>query len=65
MSLQPWFSINTEMLPVEEPSYLQEPAHSETERKIRNDSFMLASQNDRNETNENCGEIIVSSFPQY
>ncbi|NXR68032.1 RD21L protein, partial [Rhadina sibilatrix] len=48
----------------EEPSYLQEPAHSETERKIRNDSFMLTSQNDRNETNENCGEIIVSSFPQ-
>ncbi|XP_066054949.1 double-strand-break repair protein rad21-like protein 1 [Chamaea fasciata] len=48
----------TEMLPVEEPSYLQEPAHSETERKIRNDSFMLTSQNDRNETNENCGEII-------
>ncbi|KAF2984973.1 hypothetical protein EK904_004092, partial [Melospiza melodia maxima] len=58
----------TEMLPVEEPSYLQEPAHSETGRKIRNDSFMLTSQNDRNETNENCGEIIqlkrsgVSSF---
>ncbi|NXL24316.1 RD21L protein, partial [Setophaga kirtlandii] len=48
----------------EEPSYLQEPAHSETGRKIRNDSFMLTSQNDRNETNENCGEIIVSSFPQ-
>nr|XP_026651793.1 double-strand-break repair protein rad21-like protein 1 isoform X4 [Zonotrichia albicollis] len=48
----------TEMLPVEEPSYLQEPAHSETERKIRNDSFMLTSQNDRNEANENCGEII-------
>ncbi|XP_058706566.1 double-strand-break repair protein rad21-like protein 1 [Poecile atricapillus] len=48
----------TEMLPVEEPSYLQEPAYSETERKIRNDSFMLTSQNDRNETNENCGEII-------
>ncbi|NWZ82702.1 RD21L protein, partial [Poecile atricapillus] len=47
----------------EEPSYLQEPAYSETERKIRNDSFMLTSQNDRNETNENCGEIIVSSFP--
>ncbi|NWT57360.1 RD21L protein, partial [Erythrocercus mccallii] len=44
----------------EEPSYLQEPDHSETERKIRNDSFMLTSQNDRNETNENCGEIIVS-----
>ncbi|XP_064585767.1 double-strand-break repair protein rad21-like protein 1 isoform X2 [Zonotrichia leucophrys gambelii] len=48
----------TEMLPVEEPSYLQEPAHSETERKTRNDSFMLTSQNDRNEANENCGEII-------
>ncbi|NWI72166.1 RD21L protein, partial [Dryoscopus gambensis] len=48
----------------EEPSYLQEPAHSETERKIRNDSFMLTSQNHRNEINENCGEIIVSSFPQ-
>ncbi|XP_014745560.1 PREDICTED: double-strand-break repair protein rad21-like protein 1 [Sturnus vulgaris] len=48
----------TEMLPVEEPSYLQEPAHSETERKIGNDSFMLTSQNDRNETNENCCEII-------
>ncbi|XP_053814848.1 double-strand-break repair protein rad21-like protein 1 isoform X1 [Vidua chalybeata] len=48
----------TEMLPVEEPSYLPEPAHSETGRKIINDSFMLTSQNDRNETNENCGEII-------
>ncbi|NXS85508.1 RD21L protein, partial [Erpornis zantholeuca] len=48
----------------EEPSYLQEPAHSETERKIRNDSFMLTSQNDRNETNEYYGEMIVSSFPQ-
>ncbi|XP_039936223.1 double-strand-break repair protein rad21-like protein 1 [Hirundo rustica] len=48
----------TEMLPVEEPSYLQEPAYSETERKTGNDSFMLTSQNDRNETNENCGEII-------
>ncbi|NXH52301.1 RD21L protein, partial [Rhabdornis inornatus] len=48
----------------EEPSYLQEPAHSETERKIGNDSFILTSQNDRNETNENCGEFIVSSFPQ-
>ncbi|XP_005057298.1 PREDICTED: double-strand-break repair protein rad21-like protein 1 isoform X2 [Ficedula albicollis] len=48
----------TERLPVEEPSYLQEPAHSETERKIGNDSFMLTLQNDRNETNDNCGEII-------
>ncbi|KAL2296983.1 hypothetical protein Nmel_015035 [Mimus melanotis] len=48
----------TEMLPVEKPSYLQEPAHSETERKTGNDSFMLISQNDRHETNENCGEMI-------
>ncbi|XP_075023168.1 double-strand-break repair protein rad21-like protein 1 [Calonectris borealis] len=48
----------TEMLIVEEPSYLQESAHSETERKIRNDSFMLTSQNNRNETDDNCGETI-------
>ncbi|XP_009491098.1 double-strand-break repair protein rad21-like protein 1 [Pelecanus crispus] len=48
----------TEMLVVEEPSYLQESAHSETERKIRNDSFMLTSQNNRNETDDNCGETI-------
>ncbi|NXS46047.1 RD21L protein, partial [Balaeniceps rex] len=48
--------------PTEEPSYLQESAHSETERKIRNDSFMLTSQNNRNETDDNCGETIVSSF---
>ncbi|XP_009891710.1 PREDICTED: double-strand-break repair protein rad21-like protein 1 [Charadrius vociferus] len=48
----------TEMLIVEEPSYLQESAHSETERKIRNDSFMLTSQNNRNETGHNCGETI-------
>ncbi|XP_074699200.1 double-strand-break repair protein rad21-like protein 1 [Strix aluco] len=48
----------TEMLRVEEPSYLQESAHSETERKIRNDSFMLTSQNNRNETDDNCGETI-------
>ncbi|XP_049673466.1 double-strand-break repair protein rad21-like protein 1 [Accipiter gentilis] len=48
----------TEMLIVEEPSYLQESAHSETERKIRNDLFMLTSQNNRNETDDNCGETI-------
>ncbi|XP_026718174.1 double-strand-break repair protein rad21-like protein 1 [Athene cunicularia] len=48
----------TEMLRVEEPSYPQESAHSETERKIRNDSFMLTSQNNRNETDDNCGETI-------
>ncbi|NWS15875.1 RD21L protein, partial [Pachyramphus minor] len=48
----------------EEPSYLQESAHSETERNIRNDSFMTPPpQNARNETNENCDETIVSSFP--
>ncbi|NWX73547.1 RD21L protein, partial [Alca torda] len=46
----------------EEPSYLQESAHSETERKIRNDSFMLTSQSNRNETDDNCGETIVSRF---
>ncbi|KAM6053527.1 double-strand-break repair protein rad21-like protein 1 [Chlamydotis macqueenii] len=48
----------TKMLIVEEPSYLQESARSETERKISNDSFMLASQNNRNETDENCGRTI-------
>ncbi|XP_075295134.1 double-strand-break repair protein rad21-like protein 1 isoform X3 [Opisthocomus hoazin] len=48
----------TEMLAVEEPSYLQESAHLETERKIRDDSFMLTSQNNRNETDDNCGETI-------
>lgn len=53
------------MLIVEEPSYLQESAHSETERKIRNDSFMLTSQNNRNETDDNCGETIVSSFHKF
>ncbi|NWH22618.1 RD21L protein, partial [Grus americana] len=49
----------------EEPSYLQESAHSEIERKIRNDSFMLTSQNSRNETDENCGETIVSTFHKF
>ncbi|NXE29482.1 RD21L protein, partial [Ardeotis kori] len=49
----------------EESSYLQESARSETERKISNDSFMLASQNNRNETDENCGRTIVSSFLAY
>ncbi|NWI28733.1 RD21L protein, partial [Sula dactylatra] len=48
----------------EEPSYLQESAPSETERKIRNDSFMLTSQNNRTET-DNCGETIVSSFHKF
>ncbi|NXF81613.1 RD21L protein, partial [Sclerurus mexicanus] len=45
----------------EDSSYLQEAAHSETERKIRNDSFTLTTQNARNETNENCDETINPS----
>ncbi|NXK32914.1 RD21L protein, partial [Piprites chloris] len=50
----------------EEPSYLQESAHSETERNIRNDSFMIIPpRNARNETNENWDETIVSSFSQF
>ncbi|XP_051658867.1 double-strand-break repair protein rad21-like protein 1 isoform X1 [Manacus candei] len=50
----------TGMLPVEEPSYLQESAHSETERNIRNDSFVvIPPQNARNETNGNCDETIL------
>ncbi|NXO78444.1 RD21L protein, partial [Sitta europaea] len=57
--------IRKEQDTTEETSYLQEPAHSETERGVKNDSFMLTSQNDRNETNENCGEIIVSSFLSF
>ncbi|XP_074965172.1 double-strand-break repair protein rad21-like protein 1 [Phalacrocorax aristotelis] len=48
----------TEMLIVEEPSHVQESATSETERKIRNDSFILTSQNNRNEIDDNCGETI-------
>ncbi|XP_061217463.1 double-strand-break repair protein rad21-like protein 1 [Neopsephotus bourkii] len=48
----------TEMLIVEEPSFLQESAHSDTERKIRHDSFMLPSENNRNVTDDHCGETI-------
>ncbi|XP_010000613.1 PREDICTED: double-strand-break repair protein rad21-like protein 1 [Chaetura pelagica] len=47
----------TEML-IEEPSSLQEAAHSETEIKDRNDSFMLTSQNKRNEADDNCGATL-------
>ncbi|NXL63468.1 RD21L protein, partial [Chordeiles acutipennis] len=54
--------IRKEQDTTEEPSYLQESAHSETERKVRNDSVMLTSQNNRNETGDNCGETRVSSF---
>ncbi|XP_062484278.1 double-strand-break repair protein rad21-like protein 1 isoform X2 [Pezoporus occidentalis] len=50
----------TEMLIVEEPSFLQESAHSDTERKIRHDSFMLPSENNRNVTDDHCGETIMS-----
>ncbi|NWT03460.1 RD21L protein, partial [Mionectes macconnelli] len=46
----------------EEPSYLQQSAHSETERNIRNNSFMISPpRNARNETSENCDETIVST----
>ncbi|NXJ33224.1 RD21L protein, partial [Ciconia maguari] len=49
----------------EEPSYLQESAHSETERKLRNDSFVSTTRNNRNETDDICGETIVSSFQKF
>ncbi|NWX48898.1 RD21L protein, partial [Steatornis caripensis] len=49
----------------EEPSYLQESARSETGRKTRNDSLTLTSQDNRNETDDNCGETIVSSFHSW
>ncbi|NXT83245.1 RD21L protein, partial [Zapornia atra] len=55
----------TEMLIVEEPSYLQESGHSETERKMRNDSFLLPSPNSRNEMDKDCGQNIVSSFCKF
>ncbi|KAM6298799.1 double-strand-break repair protein rad21-like protein 1 [Aegotheles albertisi] len=48
----------TEMQIVEEPSYLQESAHSEAERKTRNDSLILPPQNNRNETDGSCGETL-------
>lgn len=65
LPLKPCFFINTEVLIVEEPSFLQESAHSDTERKIRHDSFMLPSENNRNETDDHCGETIVSSFHKF
>ncbi|XP_010019014.1 PREDICTED: double-strand-break repair protein rad21-like protein 1 [Nestor notabilis] len=52
----------TEMLIVEEPSFLQESAHSDTERKIRHDSVMLPSENNRNETDDQCGETIQGAM---
>ncbi|KAM9527941.1 double-strand-break repair protein rad21-like protein 1 isoform 1-T1 [Guaruba guarouba] len=51
-----------EMLIVEEPSFLQDSAHSDTERKIRQDSFMLPSENNRNETDDHCGETIQGAM---
>ncbi|NXV79568.1 RD21L protein, partial [Atlantisia rogersi] len=57
------FFVNTEMLIEEEPSYLQ--GRSKTERKIRNDSFLLPSPNSRNEMDEDCGQTIVSSFSKF
>ncbi|XP_071428992.1 double-strand-break repair protein rad21-like protein 1 isoform X2 [Pithys albifrons albifrons] len=44
----------TGMLPIEEPSYLQESAPSEAETNTGNDPLMLTTQNTRNETKENC-----------
>ncbi|KAM8798052.1 double-strand-break repair protein rad21-like protein 1 [Eudromia elegans] len=48
-----------EMLIIEEPSYLQESAHSEAEKKNRNDSFMLTSENSRNAIDDNLDETIL------
>uniref|UniRef100_A0A8B9UZT3 RAD21 cohesin complex component like 1 n=1 Tax=Anas zonorhyncha TaxID=75864 RepID=A0A8B9UZT3_9AVES len=52
----------SEMLIIEEPSSLQQSAHSETERKIRNDSFVMTSQSNRNETDNNFGEILQDAM---
>ncbi|XP_026508671.1 double-strand-break repair protein rad21-like protein 1 [Terrapene carolina triunguis] len=48
----------TEMLIIEESSYLQESAHTETERTITDDSFVLALQNGRNEDANKIDEAI-------
>ncbi|XP_005140448.2 double-strand-break repair protein rad21-like protein 1 [Melopsittacus undulatus] len=53
---------STEMLIVEEPSFLQESAHSGTERKIRHDLFMLPSESNRNGTDDHCGETIQDAM---
>lgn len=50
------------MLIIEESSYLQESAHTETERTITDDSFVLALQNGRNEDANKIDEAIVSTF---
>ncbi|XP_069728209.1 double-strand-break repair protein rad21-like protein 1 [Phaenicophaeus curvirostris] len=51
----------TEMPTVEEPSSV----HSETERKAGNDSFMLTSWDNRNRTEDICGETVMSSFQTF
>uniref|UniRef100_A0A452HBJ2 Uncharacterized protein n=1 Tax=Gopherus agassizii TaxID=38772 RepID=A0A452HBJ2_9SAUR len=48
----------TEMLRIEESSYLEESAHTETERTITDDSFVLALQNGRNEDANKMNEAI-------
>ncbi|XP_039353215.1 double-strand-break repair protein rad21-like protein 1 [Mauremys reevesii] len=48
----------TEMLIIEESSYLQESAYTETERTISDDSFVLALQNGRNEDANKMDEAI-------
>ncbi|XP_038225933.1 double-strand-break repair protein rad21-like protein 1 [Dermochelys coriacea] len=48
----------TEMLIIEESSYLQESALTETERTITDDSFVLALQNGRNEDANKIDEAI-------
>ncbi|NXI40510.1 RD21L protein, partial [Galbula dea] len=55
----------TEMLMVEEPSYLQESTYSEVERKSRNNSWILMSQMNRNEPDDNCSDTRVSSFHPF
>ncbi|NXY49472.1 RD21L protein, partial [Ceuthmochares aereus] len=45
----------------EEPSSV----HSETERKHGNDSFMSTSSDNRNRTEDICGETVVSSFHTF
>ncbi|NXG69117.1 RD21L protein, partial [Baryphthengus martii] len=45
---------------VEEPSYLQESLHSETERKTRDDSLAPTWRTNGHEAEDKCGETLVS-----
>ncbi|XP_067410690.1 double-strand-break repair protein rad21-like protein 1 isoform X2 [Emydura macquarii macquarii] len=49
---------NIDILMIEESSYLQESAHTETERNSTDDSFVLALQNGRNEDANKINEAI-------